>query len=33
MKLEIAKLEHGENFVLIQAKCNEHVAILDKVGL
>jgi hypothetical protein len=33
MKLEIAKLKHGEIFVLIKANCDEHVTILDKVGL
>jgi hypothetical protein len=33
MKLEIGKLKHGEILVLIKAKCDEHVAILDKVGL
>ncbi len=32
MKLEIAKLEHGEILVLIKAKGDEHVAILDKVS-
>lgn len=30
MKLEIAKLEHGEILVFIKAKCDEHVVILDQ---